>query len=137
VAAACDADGLSIRHMFMAQHRDGIEALCRQRQLPMKTFIVASLLLALTTPVPGSELRKKDRAWMETAKDYADLQEECLYRAPPVKENGERLENGEAASCRVSEKLGKKLKANGYCVLGRGIVGRPSRDRKHCYTIAW
>ena len=103
----------------------------------MRTPIIAVALLALTVPANAGKLRPQDRAWIETVHDFGGLYGECVFREPPLKEEGERLEDGEAASCKVADKLAKKLQANGYCIYARAGVGRPSKDRKHCYEIEW
>jgi hypothetical protein len=41
-------------------------------------------------------------------------------------------------ACKAAAKLKKKLKANGYCTFGQGVVGRTGKyrhGRKPCYTI--
>ena len=93
----------------------------------MKSPIIAALLLTLTTPA----LAASDKAMM---RELEDTYGTCIYRTP------EKYPGGEAAHAKVCDRssvLNQKLEARGYCVYGRGHTGRPSRDRKHCYTIKY
>jgi hypothetical protein len=38
-------------------------------------------------------------------------------------------------ACAAVDVLVKKLNAQGYCIYGHGVVGRSSKDKKHCYEI--
>ena len=82
----------------------------------MRSTTIAAVLLVLATPAFAV-----DRA---AILKFEDLNGQCVYG------------KGEAKTCAAAEKLGKKLKAGGYCIYGHGVVGRASRDGKHCYTIS-
>ena len=100
----------------------------------MKTLIAAAMLLALTTPAHASEFRESDRKWLPTVNEWADMYWPCM------KGQGDEDEAYEAfrdKACKIMHADQKKLIAHGYCVYANGGIGRPSKDRKHCYTIAW
>ena len=108
----------------------------------MKTFIAGSLLLALTTvSVQASEFRNSDRKWVKTVDEYGKLFGKCFYGTVDMQED----DNGvpQAPVCKAMDRLGKRLQANGYCLVGRAIVGRPGKrmkeypDARHCYEIDW
>lgn len=93
----------------------------------MKTLIAASLLLTLASnslPAHASKFRASDRKWLPTMDRYQDLADRCHNEPEET-----------APSCVAAEKQAKKLEAAGYCLYARNAVGRPSRDRQHCYEI--
>ena len=81
--------------------------------LPVMAGLFSVAAFAATAP-------PKDRALI---RQFEDAYEKCQYV----------LEHGDA--CEVAGKLGKKLDPRKYCVYGHGVVGKASRDGKHCYTI--
>jgi len=101
----------------------------------MRTSVVGLILFAFTAPVQASEFRSSDRRWVKTVDEYGELFGKCFFGTPDMQEDGNGVP--QAPVCKAMDKLEKKLQANGYCLVGRAIVGRPSKDRKHCYTIDW
>lgn len=99
----------------------------------MKRFVIAVALLALTVPVQASEFRKSDRKWLPTIDKFAEVFEPCFHA--PEDEQGNTDKVKQQKYCKTAQALQKKLEANGYCVRGHVIVGRPSKDGKHCYEI--
>lgn len=98
----------------------------------MKTLIAVSLLLVLVAPAHASKFRESDRKWLSTADEWASAYPPC-FNGPGDDEDKAHRD----AYCKILNAAQKKLIAHGYCVYANGGVGRPSRDRKHCYTIAW
>jgi hypothetical protein len=98
----------------------------------MKTIITAAALIALAIPAHASEFRESDRKWQSTADKWVDAWDPCH------KWSGEEETRAQhEKACRTLKTTEKKLIANGYCVFANGGVGRPSRNRKHCYVIDW
>jgi hypothetical protein len=94
----------------------------------MKTLIAASLLLALVIPAHASKFRESDRKWLPVMDIWLDNYTPCM--------KGQELdEKVRQPACNAMQKAERKLLAHGYCVYANGGVGRPSKDRKHCYTI--
>lgn len=88
-----------------------------------KPLTIAAILLILT--VPAFAASKKD---MKDIRDWEGLNGQCVYGKPldhPVT----------IKACAAADKLKKKLTARGYCTYGHGVVGRSSKDGKHCYRI--
>jgi hypothetical protein len=96
----------------------------------MKTLIAAALLLALTSSAHASKLRESDRKWVPTVNIFVREAYGCLR-------GWDEDEPRKEAACKTMDKLMDKLYDHGYCYQGMGGIGRPSKDRKHCYTISW
>jgi hypothetical protein len=96
----------------------------------MKILIAAALLLALVVPAHAAKFRESDRKWLPIMDEWAHTYGPCLKRQW---EDGEEAEH--KSWCKRHDTAEKKLIAHGYCVYANGGVGRPSRDRKHCYVI--
>jgi hypothetical protein len=90
----------------------------------MKTLIAAALLLALTVPAHATRFRESDRKWLPVIEMYQDRAGACHSAS-----------DEDDTACIAAEKLTKKLETAGYCLYARDAVGRPSKDRKHCYEI--
>jgi hypothetical protein len=90
----------------------------------MKTLITAAALLVLILPAQASKFRASDRKWLPVMEKYSDLADRCHSAS-----------SDDDPVCVAEEKQAKKLEAAGYCLYARTAVGRPSRDRKHCYEI--
>jgi hypothetical protein len=87
----------------------------------MKSLIVAVALLVLATPALAGDIEKYG---------YASMR--CIH----LRTGAEGGEVGEAKKyCDAQNRLRKILKARGYCTYGKGGVGKPSKDGKHCYTL--
>jgi hypothetical protein len=81
----------------------------------MKIILLAAVvLLAISASVHAGT------ALPDILTHWYTLNEEC--RSP---------EPGEA--CAARDKLSAKLVARGYCIYGHGVLGRYSKDKRHCY----
>jgi hypothetical protein len=105
----------------------------------MKPPVIAAVLLALVTPAfavnsdaTHVEIHAKDRPWLPTMRQWTKLHGMC----GGADDYSDKL-NPIVKACIAAEKLGKKLKANGYCLYGHGEVVRCSRDGKHIYPISY
>ena len=96
----------------------------------MKSLITVATLLALIVPAHASKFRESDRKWAPVVNSFVDTAYACL-RGYDV--DDPRKE----AACKKMDKLIDKFYDHGYCYQGMGGIGRPSKDRKHCYTIDW
>lgn len=101
----------------------------------MKTLVAASLLLALVVPAHASRFRESDRKWLPTVNEWAEMAWPCMKGQGD--EDNETYEVFRAKACKIMRADQDRLIANGYCVFANGGIGRPGRDRKHCYTINW
>jgi hypothetical protein len=88
----------------------------------MKNLIIALLLLAAT---PALAAYKPTAAQWKGICTWEAEAQNCRYgSSESVKK-----------SCAAADKLEKRLKAQGFCTYGHGVVGRASKRRDHCYTI--
>jgi hypothetical protein len=93
----------------------------------VKTLIAAHLLLALIVPAHTTEFHESDRKNLPLMDKLVDAASFCL--------RGNYDDERHGKTCEEMQKLINKLEARGYCYYAMGGVGRPSKDRKHCYTI--
>lgn len=116
----------------------------------MRIPIIAAILLVLTVPVQASEFRHSDRKWVKTANHYGALYGKCFYGTPDMQEDSHGIP--QAPVCKAMREAGKKLEANGYCLVGHAVVGRSGKKyfypgidsagtnshmARHCYEINW
>ena len=127
----------------------------------MKTLIAVAMLLALASPARAATAKPQDfsdiRAWkaLDFRCDRGVFPEDDDIDIESTKEESEAAgRKARDKICSAAEVLGKKLIARGYCLYGKGDVGRAGRpwtqkewertggqgpiwpkDRKHCYEI--
>jgi hypothetical protein len=90
----------------------------------LKSVAVAALsvaMLALAQAAPAT--LQQDIA------NFEMLNHQCFYGPP------DQPEEDMNKACAAVDVLVKKLNAQGYCIYGHGVVGRSSKDKKHCYEI--
>ena len=101
----------------------------------MKSLIAAALLLALVSPAHAAKANPKD---FPLVSDWRSMSWVCsrgpLFEDEPGQDM-EELHPARTKVCAMADKLEQKLIAKGYCTMGRAGLGRPSKDRKHCYEI--
>ena len=102
----------------------------------MKSLMMAvTLLLAQAVPTHAAKANPTDFPLFD---DYRDMVWVCNRGLLPEDLPGQDMEELHPARtrvCTMADKLGRKIEAKGYCTLDHGWVGRPSRNRKHCYAI--
>ena len=119
----------------------------------MKTLITVTTLLALTTPAFAAKAKPQD---FPDIRKWEDLDFQCYRGVFPDDDADIRVTKEEYDKsarekvCIAAEALGKKLVARGYCLYGKGNVGKAGRKyfypgidsagtnsgwTRHCYTI--
>jgi hypothetical protein len=101
----------------------------------METLFTVIVMLALATPAQAATAARQD---FPLIRDWQSNYWMCTRGIFPEDEKGH--DPGEPQPernkvCDTAVKLAKQLTVKGYCTFGRGGVGRPSKDRKHCYYI--
>jgi len=101
----------------------------------MDTLFTVIVLLALASPADAAKANPRD--WPVISEWQANY---WLCSRGTFPEDAKGHDPGDPHPerdkiCAKADRLEKQLIAKGYCTYGRGGIGRPSRDRKHCYWI--
>jgi hypothetical protein len=84
----------------------------------MKTLLLAAVaLIAISVPAHAGTLPDDVSRW------YA-LNEIC--RSAGTSDEIDK-------ACDLTRRLSKDLVARGYCIYGHGVIGRYSKNKRHCY----
>ena len=88
----------------------------------MKHLIIA---LSLLTATPALAAYKPTSAQWRDIRTWEAEAGNCRYgSSESVKK-----------SCTAADRLEKRLKAQGFCTYGHGVVGKASKRGDHCYII--
>jgi len=97
----------------------------------MRRVIAAMTLLLLAGPALASPRHPTPAQWKDIHA-YSEAEAFWINHHTGVPED----ESAEVRKSRAdADRLEKKLTAQGFCVYGKGGVGRSSKDGKHCYTV--